>query len=122
MDGAHGGDHGNPAAVQRPIPLTPAVDLLHCYQGLPSDVREVPLVLRQMVAHMVTVEGIRRAEEVRPSILNQSLHWIKQLCHGPVWRSRLWRWKGAESICSKVKYRVIMTDGGCNNNAATSGR
>lgn len=52
------------AAAPRPVPLSPSVDLLHCYTGLACTARPVPLVLRQMIGQQVTMERIRRAEAV----------------------------------------------------------
>ena len=53
----------------RLVPLTPPIDTLHTYPGLPAPLASsgVALVVRQMIAQQVMLEGIRRAEAVRGS-------------------------------------------------------
>jgi hypothetical protein len=61
--------------LPRPAPLSPAVDMLHCYSCLgapdsssaavPASRAAMPLVLRQMLAQMISAANIARIEQVR---------------------------------------------------------
>jgi hypothetical protein len=63
------------APLPRPAPLQPAVDALHCYSCLggpdsscaaaPASRAAMPLVLRQMLAQMISAANIARIEQVR---------------------------------------------------------
>jgi hypothetical protein len=62
------------APLPRPAPLQPAVDTLHCYSCLgapdsscaaaPASRAAMPLVLRQMLAQMISAANIARIEQV----------------------------------------------------------
>jgi hypothetical protein len=61
--------------LPRPAALNPAVDTLHCYSCLgcpdsssaavPASRAAMPLVLRQMLAQMISAANISRIEQVR---------------------------------------------------------
>lgn len=63
------------APLPRPVPLAPPVDSLHCYSCLgapdsssaaaPGSRAAMPLVLRQMLAQMISAANIARIEQVR---------------------------------------------------------